>query len=180
MMRGNFSEKSLMISHGAANHIAWPRIVLTAERNEGNWSRHRFIPVHQCRRDSEAKKRRDQDPRATEFPDATSHTCRRFIHQQTAVINAIRDHLAEYSIVTAVGRNGVEQLLGGRRRPSDKRLPEVARGSRRSRRPIADAQGGGIRRMVNALLRIQRTSKRVRYGLQISYAITLGSASWKL
>src|SRR5256712_13930070 len=31
-----------------------------------------------------------------------------FIRQRTAVINAIRAHLAEYGIVAAVGRNGVE------------------------------------------------------------------------
>ena len=34
-----------------------------------------------------------------------------FIHQQTALINAIRAHLAEFGIVAPVGRNGVEQLL---------------------------------------------------------------------
>ena len=34
-----------------------------------------------------------------------------FIRQQTAVINAIRAHLAEFGIVAPVGRKGVEQLL---------------------------------------------------------------------
>ena len=34
-----------------------------------------------------------------------------FTRQQTAVINAIRAHLAEFGIVAPVGRNGVEQLL---------------------------------------------------------------------
>ncbi len=34
-----------------------------------------------------------------------------FIRQQTAVINAIRAHLAEYGIVAAVGRNGVEEAV---------------------------------------------------------------------
>src|SRR5436190_7931667 len=34
-----------------------------------------------------------------------------FIRQQTAVINAIRTHLAEFGIVAPVGRNGVEELL---------------------------------------------------------------------
>lgn len=34
-----------------------------------------------------------------------------FIRQQTAVINAIRAHLAEFGIVAPVGRHGVEQLL---------------------------------------------------------------------
>ena len=50
-----------------------------------------------------------------------------FIRQQTAVINAIRAHLAEFGIVAPVGRNGVEQLLGIVADPNDKRLPEVAR-----------------------------------------------------
>src|SRR5437899_10358685 len=50
-----------------------------------------------------------------------------FIRQQTAVINAIRAHLAEFGIVAPVGRNGVEELLGVVADPSDKRLPEVAR-----------------------------------------------------
>jgi transposase len=34
-----------------------------------------------------------------------------FVRQQTAVINAIRAHLAEFGIVAPVGRNGVEELL---------------------------------------------------------------------
>lgn len=51
-----------------------------------------------------------------------------FIRQQTAVINAIRAHLAEFGIVAPVGRNGVEQLLGIVADASDKRLPEIARG----------------------------------------------------
>jgi transposase len=50
-----------------------------------------------------------------------------FIRQQTAVINAIRAHLAEFGIVAPVGRNGVEQLLGIVADCGDKRLPDVAR-----------------------------------------------------
>jgi transposase len=50
-----------------------------------------------------------------------------FIRQQTAVINAIRAHLAEFGIVAPVGRKGVEQLLGVVANPDDKRLPEIAR-----------------------------------------------------
>jgi transposase len=40
-----------------------------------------------------------------------------FIRQQTAVINSIRAYLAEFGIVSPVGRRGVEQLLevGSRR-----------------------------------------------------------------
>jgi transposase len=50
-----------------------------------------------------------------------------FIRQQTAVINAIRAHLAEFGIVARVGRNGVEELLDVVADSSDARLPEVAR-----------------------------------------------------
>jgi transposase len=50
-----------------------------------------------------------------------------FIRQQTAVINAIRSHLAEFGIVAAVGRNGVEHLLNIVADCSDQRLPDVAR-----------------------------------------------------
>ena len=50
-----------------------------------------------------------------------------FIRQQTAVINAIRAHLAEFGIVAPVGRNGVQQLLDVVADESDQRLPEVAR-----------------------------------------------------
>ena len=49
------------------------------------------------------------------------------IRQQTAVINAIRAHLAEFGIVAPVGRKGVEELLGVVADPSDKRVPAVAR-----------------------------------------------------
>src|SRR5208282_1249111 len=50
-----------------------------------------------------------------------------FIQQQTAVINSIRAHLAEFGIVARVGRNGVEGLLDIVADPSDRRVPELAR-----------------------------------------------------
>jgi putative transposase len=50
-----------------------------------------------------------------------------FIRQQTAVINSIRAHLAEFGIVAPVGRNGVEELLAIVADPRDNRVPEVAR-----------------------------------------------------
>ena len=49
------------------------------------------------------------------------------IRQQTAVINAIRAHLAEFGIVAPLGRRGVEELLGIVSDPKDKQLPEIAR-----------------------------------------------------
>ena len=50
-----------------------------------------------------------------------------FIRQQTAVINSIRAHLAEFGIVAPVGRKGVTELLRIVADPNDKRMPEVAR-----------------------------------------------------
>jgi transposase len=50
-----------------------------------------------------------------------------FIRQQTAVINAIRAHLAEFGIVAPVGRKGVEQLLAVVADTRDTRVPELAR-----------------------------------------------------
>ena len=50
-----------------------------------------------------------------------------FIRQQTAVINAIRAHLAEFGIVAPVGRNGVETLLNIIADTTDQRVPEIAR-----------------------------------------------------
>jgi transposase len=69
---------------------------------------------------------------ATKTPEQQSclmlHRTRHlFIRQQTAVINAIRAHLAEFGIVAPVGRKGVEELLDVVADASDKRLPEIAR-----------------------------------------------------
>jgi transposase len=50
-----------------------------------------------------------------------------FIRQQTAIINSIRAHLAEFGIVAPVGRGGVEQLLKVVADANDTRLPEIAR-----------------------------------------------------
>ena len=50
-----------------------------------------------------------------------------FIRQQTAVINAIRAHLAEFGIVAPVGRRGVERLLEIAADANDTRLPQIAR-----------------------------------------------------
>jgi transposase len=50
-----------------------------------------------------------------------------FIRQQTAVINAIRAHLAELGIVAPIGRKGVDQLLEVVADPGDGRVPELAR-----------------------------------------------------
>src|SRR5476649_2291747 len=69
---------------------------------------------------------------ATKTPEQQSclmlHRTRHlFIRQQTAVINAIRAHLAEFGIVAPVGRNGVEELLNVVADSNDTRVPDVAR-----------------------------------------------------
>src|SRR6476646_978529 len=69
---------------------------------------------------------------ATKTPEQQSclmlHRTRHLlIRQQTAVINAIRAHLAEFGVVASVGRRGVDELLDVVADSSDERVPEVAR-----------------------------------------------------
>ena len=87
-----------------------------------------------------------------------------FIRQQTAVINAIRAHLAEFGIVAPVGRNGVEELLGVVADASDKRLPEIARAclaALGAQLRMLKAQILEFDRMINAWHRSNETSKRL-------------------
>ncbi|MGB9066230.1 MAG: IS110 family transposase [Pseudolabrys sp.] len=106
---------------------------------------------------------------ATKTPDQQScltlHRTRHlFIRQQTAVINVIRAHLAEFGIVAPVGRKGVEELLNVVTDASDKRLPVVARiclaalgvQLRRLKEQILEFD-----RMIMAWHRSQETSKRL-------------------
>jgi transposase len=72
-----------------------------------------------------------------------------FIRQQTAVINAIRAHLAEFGIVAPVGRNGVEELLKVIADPSDRRVPEIARA-------CLAALGTQLRRLKEQILEFDR------------------------
>jgi transposase len=72
-----------------------------------------------------------------------------FIRQQTAVINAIRAHLAEFGIVAPVGRNGVEELLDVVADPSDKRVPAIARA-------CLIALGAQLRRFKEQILEFDR------------------------
>jgi transposase len=72
-----------------------------------------------------------------------------FIRQQTAVINAIRAHLAEFGIVAPVGRHGVEELLDVVADPSDKRVPEIARA-------CLSAFGAQLRRIKEQILEFDR------------------------
>jgi transposase len=91
---------------------------------------------------------------ATKTPEQQSclmlHRTRHlFIRQQTAVINAIRAHLAEFGIVAPVGRNGVEELLNVVADPSDKRLLDVARA-------CLAALGTQLRRLKEQILEFDR------------------------
>jgi transposase len=72
-----------------------------------------------------------------------------FIRQQTAVINVIRAHLAEFGIVAPVGRKGVEELLDVVADPSDKRVPDVAR-------TCLTALGAQLRRLKEQILEFDR------------------------
>ena len=89
-----------------------------------------------------------------------------FIRQQTAVINSIRAHLAEFGIVAPVGRKGVTELLHVVADPNDKRVPEVARACLAA----LGTQLLGLKeqilefdRMIMAWHRSNQTSKRLHY-----------------
>src|ERR1700746_2930806 len=87
-----------------------------------------------------------------------------FIRQQTAVINAIRAHLAEFGIVAPVGRNGVEQLLSVTADSNDKRLPEIARAcvaALGAQLQALKAQILEFDRMIRAWHRSSETSRRL-------------------
>jgi transposase len=87
-----------------------------------------------------------------------------FIRQQTAVINAIRAHLAEFGIVAPVGRRGVEQLLSIVADTNDKRLPEVARkcvAALGAHLQMLKAQILQFDRMITAWHRSSEVSKRL-------------------
>ncbi len=91
---------------------------------------------------------------ATKTPEQQScltlHRTRHlFIRQQTAVINVIRAHLAEFGVVAPVGRKGVEELLDVVADPSDKRVPEVAR-------MCLAALGAQLRRLKQQILEFDR------------------------
>jgi transposase len=86
------------------------------------------------------------------------------IRQQTAVINAIRAHLAEFGIVAPLGRLGVEALLGVVADPKDQRVPEVARvclAALGAQLRVLKKQILEFDRMINAWHRSNETSKRL-------------------
>src|SRR6516225_12341269 len=72
-----------------------------------------------------------------------------FIRQQTAVINAIRAHLAEFGIAAPAGRQGVQDLLNIVTDPHDNRVPEIARA-------CLLALGAQLRRIKEQILEFDR------------------------
>ena len=106
---------------------------------------------------------------ATKTPEQQSclmlHRTRHlFIRQQTAVINAIRAHLAEFGIVAPVGRQGVEKLLDIVADAEDTRLSDVARGclaALGNQLRMLKAQILSFDRMIMAWHRSNDTSKRL-------------------
>jgi transposase len=87
-----------------------------------------------------------------------------FIRHQTAVINAIRAHLAEFGIVAPVGRQGVEKLLDIVADAGDTRLSDVARGSLAAlgnQLRMLKAQILSFDRMIMAWHRSNEMSKRL-------------------
>jgi len=72
-----------------------------------------------------------------------------FIRLQTAVINAIRAHLAEFGIIAPVGRKGVEELLHVVADPADNRVPAIARA-------CLEALGAQLRRLKEQILEFDR------------------------
>jgi transposase len=87
-----------------------------------------------------------------------------FIRQQTAVINTIRAHLAEFGIVAPVGRNGVEELLYTVADHKDERIPEAARACLEALGALLGklkAQILEFDRQINAWHRSNETSRRL-------------------
>ena len=88
------------------------------------------------------------------------------IRQQTAVINAIRAHLAEFGIVAPVGRKGVEELLCVVADGNDERVPDVVRaclGALGTQLLSLKKQILELDRMIMAWHRSNETSRRLHY-----------------
>jgi transposase len=106
---------------------------------------------------------------ATKTPEQQSclmlHRTRHlFIRQQTAVINVMRAHLAEFGIVAPVGRKGIEELLDVVADSNDERLPEVARdclAALGTQLRSLKAQILGFDRQIMAWHRSNETSRRL-------------------
>jgi transposase len=129
---------------------------------------------------------------ATKTPEQQScltlHRTRHlFIRQQTAVLNAIRAHLAEFGIVAPVGRQGVTNLLRAVADPKNKRVPKIARACLAALSAHLRMFKGQILefdRMISAWHRSNKTSKELDeipgVGPALATALVAGVADSKL
>ncbi len=85
-----------------------------------------------------------------------------FVRQQTALINAIRAHLAEFGIVARVGRNGVEELVAVIEDRDDDRIPDLVRTCLTALRIQLDALKEHIRILDRRLAGWHRTNDTCR------------------
>jgi transposase len=85
-----------------------------------------------------------------------------FVRQQTAVINSIRAHLAEFGIVAPVGRGGVEQLVGVIDDAKDDRIPALVRTCLTALRIQLDALKEQIRILDRRLAGWHKTNETCR------------------
>ncbi len=82
-----------------------------------------------------------------------------FVRQQTAVINALRAHLAEFGIVAPKGREGVAALVAIIEDRQESRIPELARSCLVAMRIQLDALKEQIRILDRRLAGWQRTDE---------------------
>ena len=130
--------------HGAANAASLREPIVKRQKND----------AADAEAICEAVTRANMRFVATKTPEQQSgltlHRTRHlFIRQQTAVINVIRAHLAEFGIVAPIGRKGVEELLNVVTDASDKRVPMVAR-------MCLAALGAQLRRLKEQILEFDR------------------------
>jgi transposase len=85
-----------------------------------------------------------------------------FVRQQTALINAIRAHMAEFGIVAPQGRSGVDQLVGVINDTDDERIPALARTCLVALRIQLDALREQIRILDRRLAGWHRTDETCR------------------
>ena len=86
------------------------------------------------------------------------------VRQRTALVNALRAHLAEFGIVAPVGRKGLARLLAVVEREEDARIPASARGcllALRDQLALVEAQILAADRRILAWHRASELSRRL-------------------
>ena len=82
-----------------------------------------------------------------------------FVRQQTALINAMRAHLAEFGIIAPIGRGGVEQLAAVINDRKDDRIPDLVRTCLTALKIQLDALKEQIRIMDRRILAWHRSNE---------------------